>query len=418
MRTHLRDRASFVAILTLASIRCGNDVHEIGRDFPVPCVCDDDDPCTDDFCQEDGTCLSAPAEVTRACLNDRHCDVPTSCTVGSCEPYEGCGFSRCTLEVRDCDDHDPCTVDHCEEGRGCIFERLDVGNSCEADSECDDGSACTDDTCEAFPGCGRFCRNTPNDCRPCTTAVDCGFACQASSCVDGACTYGPEEPRCDYNCFNPSSTTPDMDDVGSGFRGVAVPVDDDCTGCTCRRDLVLRGEHRDLTLRQGASVDGAAWGTCDVDLCGGDTGCAPLLAGRGYFLSGGSWLASEFVDGRWVGPFTLQVDYYCLATHSNLMLGRWRMTLKLEGGESTSFDATVVETDSGPTRFEIPGTIGNIGVPSQTLFLPNGGFRLETSLTTARGDFSGALFSGPTAIEGDVQSKDGLRAVLRIEPTK
>jgi hypothetical protein len=377
----------------------------------IMCNCSDGDPCTDDRCIGDGECLHVPAASALACLDDHHCNEASSCQSGTCEPFLGCGFLRCTVAPRVCDDGDDCTLDRCEPGTGCVFDRLDE-TACSADSDCDDNSGCTDDVCVDFPGCGRFCAHRPNDCLPCEAATDCGAPCQVSTCVEGACVYEPADRFCDYQCFAPITVHVD---VGGGMapRGLAQPIDTDCDGCRCERELVLAGQDQHLTLRIDG-VDGPPWGTCEVDVCGGTTTCAPLHAGRGYMLRGPWMQADRVVNGELLGPFTMGVDYACLAVHSELMLGLWRMTLELEGGPATRFEA-VVKTADAPTRFEITATTDGIGIPAQTMLLPSGAFRLRTRLETNLGPFEGDVFSGPTAIAGDLVGPEGQRAVLRIE---
>jgi len=384
---------------------------------PIACACDDGDDCTDDICLADGRCAFVGKDVQRACLVDVHCASTGPCLVGRCEPVEGCGFLRCALSARECDDQDPCTLDRCEAGAGCVAERLDAGGACVVDGDCDDGRGCTRDFCEVVEGCGRFCSSESiAGCMACATASDCGFPCQSSACVEQACVYGPHEPRCDYRCFNPGSSTPDDDDASVSFRGLAAPRDEDCDACPCARDLVLRGPTRDLTLTAGSTLDNEPWGTCRVDTCGGATSCSPLRAHRGYLVQGGESLATAVADGQLIGPYRLRVDYYCLAVHSDLMLGRWRVMLAVDGAAVIASDAIVASADPGPTRVVLTGTDEGVGIPPQTLLLPNGGFRLETSIETGVGRFSGAVFSGPAAIEGDLTSPDGTRALLTLTP--
>lgn len=395
----------------LGAWACGDDESRPPISF---CVCDDGDPCTDDFCIQPGECQHVPAAAALACHGDHHCNEATSCNGGTCEPFLGCGFLRCTVEPRVCDDGDDCTLDRCEPGTGCVFARVDQGGVCSAASDCDDDNACTEGFCTDFPGCGRFCEHRPNDCKPCESASDCGAPCQVSRCVQGACVYEPPDRFCDYQCFAPITIDVDKDGDGIDFRGLAAPIDTDCDGCRCQRELVLVGKERHLTLRV-ESVDGPPWGMCEVDRCSGVTTCAPLRAGRGYMVRGPWRQADRVVNGVHLGPYTMGVDTSCLAVHSELMLGPWRMTLELEGGVTTQFEAAVVSVDEGPTRFEVAGTTDGIGIPAQTMLLPSGTFRLGTRLETKLGPFEGDVFSGPNAIAGDLIGPDGRRAVLRIE---
>lgn len=402
--------AVMVLGLGLGSGACPEDAETFSPGFF--CNCDDGDPCTDDTCLPRGECLHVPAAAFLACQDDHHCNEATSCNSGTCEPFLSCGFLRCTEAPRVCDDGDDCTLDRCEPGTGCVFARVDEGGQCTAHSECDDDNACTDDVCADFPGCGRFCEHRPNNCTPCETASDCGAPCQVSTCAEGACVYEPADRFCDYQCFAP--ITVDVDEGGGmAFRGIAAPLATDCDGCRCERELVLAGKERHLTLRIDR-VDGPPWGTCEVDRCGAMTTCTPLRVGRGYMVRGPWMQADRVVDGVFLGPFTMGVDYSCLAVHSELMLGAWRMTLELEDGTVTRFEAVVRSADE-PTRFEVAATTDGVGIPAQTMLLPSGAFRLGTRLETNLGPFEGDVFSGPNAIAGDLIGPGGERAVLRIE---
>jgi len=146
--------------------------------------CDDENPCTTDTPQIDGSCVHAPLEGAcddsnactegELCVGDRClgdpliCTPPADCFVGLCDTETGCAF---VAEVGACDDADPCTIDTCT-AAGCRNETAPDGTPCgpfvqcqtinlcvvglcvEAavpeGTPCSDGDACTeDDTCVA-----------------------------------------------------------------------------------------------------------------------------------------------------------------------------------------------------------------------------------------------------------------------------
>ncbi|MFO0744392.1 MAG: hypothetical protein U1F43_01810 [Myxococcota bacterium] len=413
------------ALALLLALAGGCSADPIAVPADCPGTCDDDDPCTDDRCLPSGACSHLPTRVVDACQTDFHCDDHDACTSDACVAVAGCGFSRCEHARIDCGDGDRCTEDRCDAELGCSNVPLDVANACTVAADCDDGDACSDDSCEPSPGCP-FSRcahaRAPGGCLPCDDAFDCGAPCQSSQCVDGRCVYGPEEPRCDYRCHSgPLVASNDL--FGhTEFRGFAAPIDDACDGdaCTCTRDLVLAGADARLALVLDGS--GTAWGHCEVDVCGGPSSCAPLVAARGYYVNGGRAGPSPTAGAPGAPSFALWIDYYCLATHSDLMVGDWLGTLTPPDGTAVAFVAHVdppLDASDRETHLVIaePATAGAVTIAAQTFTLPGGGrFRLDTALETSIGRFEGTLFSGPDALEGDLRLPSGATATLRLEP--
>ncbi|HRE90305.1 MAG TPA: hypothetical protein PK095_14320, partial [Myxococcota bacterium] len=112
--------------------------------------CFDNDPCTEDRCQQSGVCLFVPNEPENACLQDSHCDTGTQCLIGRCEVND-CGLKRCNFEqvpecrpcgpmFGGCFDGDPCTPDVCDEARALCEPRP---AALECDSRCSAANALT-----------------------------------------------------------------------------------------------------------------------------------------------------------------------------------------------------------------------------------------------------------------------------------
>jgi hypothetical protein len=99
--------------------------------------CGDGNACTQDVCNEDGTC-SHPA---------LSCDDGNACTTESCDPASGCQSAPVV-----CNDHNACTTDSCNPASGCQFQTV----------SCDDGNACTLDQCSPTSGC--FSQDQCPDC--------------------------------------------------------------------------------------------------------------------------------------------------------------------------------------------------------------------------------------------------------------
>jgi hypothetical protein len=103
--------------------------------------CDDGNACTDDVCNEDGSCANP----------DASCDDGNACTADSCDPDVGCSNTDIS-----CDDGNACTADSCDPDVGCSNTEI----------SCDDGDDCTLDTCDPALGCS----NT-DQCPDCSAAA-------------------------------------------------------------------------------------------------------------------------------------------------------------------------------------------------------------------------------------------------------
>lgn len=103
-----------------------------------PRLCDDDNPCTRDFCRQiDGECLFL--EETDLC------DDGNPCTADSCGP-QGCMHEPVPSGVA-CDDGDLCTVDDaCFSGR-CTGAGLADGSPCDDQNSCTEGDTCRAGVC-------------------------------------------------------------------------------------------------------------------------------------------------------------------------------------------------------------------------------------------------------------------------------
>jgi len=115
----------------------------LGCQYP-PTDCDDRNPCTSDSCQAGVGCLSLPANEGGAC-GGGFCGQGV-CTAGVCAGPD----------VPVCDDQDPCTADFCDPGTGCRARVAPDGTPCGQCMRCL-ARACTPDLdCElgAEGGCG------------------------------------------------------------------------------------------------------------------------------------------------------------------------------------------------------------------------------------------------------------------------
>jgi len=150
--------------------------------------CDDGESCTDDWCEPEEGCLH------QAKQNDKPCDDGDACTLGDI-----CQNEVCTpQDVLECEDDNPCTNDYCDPNMGCVVNNIPEGEPCADDNictlgdschngqcgsgttlDCDDGNSCTSDLCDSETGCfhqnasdGTYCDDDP---------------CGEGHCQDGEC---------------------------------------------------------------------------------------------------------------------------------------------------------------------------------------------------------------------------------------
>ncbi len=170
--------------------------------------CDDENPCTSDWCGEDGACHHTPISA--------ECDDGNACTGSDYCNEEGV----CVGQTISCDDGNPCTVDSCNPQSGCTNEFLPEG------TECSDGNACTNnDHC-----------NAEGQCVGSTIDCDDGNECTNDSCLpDVGCVWQPREGLCDDGLY---CTTGDHCVSGECVGELRRCVDDDpCTDDICNDEV-------------------------------------------------------------------------------------------------------------------------------------------------------------------------------------
>ncbi|MFT5430118.1 MAG: hypothetical protein ACI9OJ_000791 [Myxococcota bacterium] len=272
-------------------------------------LCADSNPCTDDVCGEDGSCLNLPNQL--ACDDGDVCTTVDVCAASSCV-----GASE-----QDCDDSNSCTVDSCDPVGGCTHNANDDGTGCEdgnfctandqcddgtckpgITTDCDDGDQCTEDSCEG--GCTFTTINPCDDGNVCTEDIclptecstkhqpggcDDGSVCtQVDLCVNGACQGGSAilcddgktctDNECDSQtgCKYPNNsagcedgnpcTGPDICQTGGCVAGPAVACNDGdpCTADSCHPVLGCQNTPQNLC------TDG---NPCTEDVCEPNQGC-------------------------------------------------------------------------------------------------------------------------------------------------
>ncbi len=278
--------------------------------------CDDNDPCTKDFCNEAaggcmhtwyyGACDDHDACTTASVCNSEHkcvgnqidCNDFNPCTKDSCDPKKGCVHTpvdgtcddgdpctdndrcvegKCTGTPKDCTDSNLCTRDFCDPVHGCEHEY--------SSGPCDDGDACTkNDNCST----GK-CIGQPVDCddhNPCThdwcdSVLGCVHDPVEGLCDDGdTCTTGDhcENGKCvghQVDCDDGDPCTDDMCADGACFHEPHVGACDDGNACTQGEICV------DDNCTGGQPVDCNDHNDCTIDDCDTKWGCVYTPTGPG-----------------------------------------------------------------------------------------------------------------------------------------
>src|SRR5882762_7139917 len=173
--------------------------------------CGDNNPCTDDTCENPGTptatCVhvnnTAPCSDGNACTRNDACEGgvctgsnPVVCTpsdqchvAGTCNPETGACSNPPAPNGAACNDGNACTGPDTCSGGGCVGgPNVCV---CQSNADCGDNNPCTDDTCEN-PGTPTATCVHVNNTAPCSD----GNACtRKDACQGGVCT-GPNPVVC------------------------------------------------------------------------------------------------------------------------------------------------------------------------------------------------------------------------------
>ena len=249
------------------------DAKCVGGDVKT---CDDDNPCTDDTCDQEKGCQYAD--------NSAKCADAANCKSGACKD------GKCELsDVVGCDDNNVCTTDKCEAGTGCVYTPVADGGKCDDGSKCTEGDACKAGECAADKAtdCG--------DDNPCTTdkcdpKAGCSWGANTDPCEDGdECTKGDKcgsgkcvsgtklDPKVDCDDKNGCTTDTCAADKGCVHTPAAGACDDGdkcSTGDACNKEGKCAGTG-DLCPDGGqckvakcdAATGACSWGAKDGSKC-------------------------------------------------------------------------------------------------------------------------------------------------------
>jgi hypothetical protein len=314
----------------------------------APLVCNDNNGCTDDSCDDDAGCQFVPNEAD--CNDGNLCTLADKCSQGTCQG----------TQAVNCNDDNLCTTDSCTPLQGCIHtfnsapcddqDACTIGEKCELGQcasggqlNCNDGNVCTLDSCDAKVGCEFV--PTAGACSD-TNACTVGDACLDGECAAGEplncddnnpCTLDTCHPAdgCEYTAIDGACDDKDQcTTVDACVEGVcvgSVPLEcldsnpctnDGCnaqTGCTfIANDAFCDDGDACTTLdqcSQGSCLGGPALSCddskeCTTDSCDSDSGCVftPVEDGTACTQNGGVVCASgtcvEYQPGSQIFTYT------------------------------------------------------------------------------------------------------------------
>ncbi len=224
---------------------------------PVP-NCDDNDPCTDDSCDQASGCVHTPN--TAACSDGDPCTVDDTCSAGICagaakncndsnactdDSCNGTGVCEHTNNTAACSDGNPCTLD----------DTCSAGTCAGTTKNCNDSDACTDDSCNTQTGICEYSDNTAacDDGNPCT--ID--DACNAGTCA-GAAKNCDDSDACTDDSCNGTGVCEHTNNTAQCDDGNACTTGDVCSAGTCTG---------------GSALDCNDSNPCTDDSCDQEAGC-------------------------------------------------------------------------------------------------------------------------------------------------
>jgi hypothetical protein len=312
-------------------------------------LCDDGNACTQDSCQAAGGCTQTILSEGE-CIDGDACTVGDHCEAGACKGLpilcddkdpctddycDGLGGCKGEFNHAACDDSDPCTVgDICTQGLCAGFA---LACDCEDDADCDafeDGDACNGTLSCDKAEVPYKCKVVPASVVECPQPEGSGAICQAAACdpQNGQCKLLPAHDGFACDDGDPC-TLGDVCAGGTCKAGVAVSCTDSnvCTADSCKPGLGCVHEPKEGACddanacttgdqcQEGACVglaevpcdDGNA---CTTDSCHFKLGCMHLAfqgacddgnaCTVGDMCSGGSCVPGGYLDCNDGNPCT------------------------------------------------------------------------------------------------------------------
>ncbi|MEC8022883.1 MAG: hypothetical protein VX223_03050, partial [Myxococcota bacterium] len=267
------------------------DTCQAGSCMPGPVIdCDDQNPCTDDYCAYGFGCVHPASANASVCDDGDPCTTSDACQLGQCggDLVPGCTSGDTCTTSATCDDGLQCTADTCTNGV-CTFNI--APDHCVIENVCiDTGSVDPSDPCAVCAPDLSSTEYTPlpsgvacdDGTIPCAGTVDCPIvACATASCSAGSCIYSAI-PAC--NTGAPCTSGSGCDDGLSCTADLCIA--DTCThttssGCVVDGGCIAEGATSPANecLACVSTVDPFGWsptaGGCDDNnACTANDQCA------------------------------------------------------------------------------------------------------------------------------------------------
>lgn len=310
-------------------------------DSGTPVDCDDNDPCTDDFCAVESGCYHVPLTNCEACMTSADCS-PQTCYEASCSLLNQCVYTllpvhtpcpngnvcdgaefcsltgTCVSELPlNCTSSNPCMTGYCDSLMGCyevpdpyaiptsidpcfVNGRCDThGNAIFDPYPCHSPDSCHVYTCENVDGQATcvatiLVNNTCDDGISCTTGDKCG--------VSGTCAGTP------VSCRPPTQCEVSVDCIGSQCLPTNKPYGSSCNNGNLCNENICDGA--------GSCINGDPIVVCPaVNECYAPGTCIPNLGvcttpvlpdGTSCPSTNGCDLTSACVQGSCVPQTTVQ----------------------------------------------------------------------------------------------------------------
>ena len=221
------------------------------------------------------TTCAAPALDVEVCdgkdndcdglTDETTCDAGGACNVGTCDPLQGCQYSKlnnvpCDADKNACTDNDQCKLGICVPGPGKV---------------CDDGNPCTTDSCDPASGCtktvddGKLCDADGNAC----TAAD---HCEGATCTPGKLVLCENTNPCSKaSCDSGSGKCvgKSLQDGGPCDDGTVCTQGDHCQTGECTGKIVSCDDNNPCTGNACDPVTGCGTTNLDGIACDDDNLC-------------------------------------------------------------------------------------------------------------------------------------------------
>jgi len=158
--------------------------------------CNDNNPCTNDNCSSTTGKCSFPIATGKACDDGNKCTIKDQCLSG----FNGAMCAGQT-NPGGCDDDNPCTKDFCSKSKGCVNVAGNDGGKCDDGDKCTTGDVCSSGKCDgAVRTCDDNTPCTIDSCVGSTGK--CKHSKQDPKCIGPKCVPGKNDcPKSSDACL-------------------------------------------------------------------------------------------------------------------------------------------------------------------------------------------------------------------------